>query len=93
MAKFYTGDALRAKIREVMEGNKPRISVAFLGVNWARELFGGAAPKNLKILCDIAMGFTPRPALEAAGHQITRTCDTCQASRCTAKSTCQMRVP
>ena len=67
MTEFLTGKALSTRIREVMAGGRPRMSVAFLGSGWPGELFGGAAPEDLRVVCDLAMGMTVRAALTAGG--------------------------
>lgn len=65
--EFLTGEALTARIREVMKGNKPRMCVAFLGPDWLDELFEGSVPDGLRVVCDLRMGMTTRYALEAGG--------------------------
>lgn len=67
MTQFLTGEALSAKIREVMRGAHPMMSVAFLGPNWVNEIFSGPLPKGLKIICDVTMGATTSPALKLGG--------------------------
>lgn len=64
---YFTGERLRNVIRYVMQGNKPRMCVAFLGPNWTHELFGGAPPQALKVICDLSMGATTRSSLEEFG--------------------------
>ncbi len=53
-----------------MEGNKPRMCVAFLGPDWLDELFEGSVPKGLRVVCDLRMGMTTRHALEAGGAPV-----------------------
>jgi hypothetical protein len=64
---FLTGAALSARIRKVMKGNKPRMCVAFLGPEWVTELFDGSTPSELRVICDLKMGMTPKSALIAGG--------------------------
>ncbi|MHC0612722.1 phospholipase D family protein [Komagataeibacter oboediens] len=64
---YFSGEMLRNVIRYVMQGNKPRMCVAFLGPNWTHELFGAAPPQGLKVICDLSMGATTRSALEEFG--------------------------
>jgi hypothetical protein len=67
LTEFLTGKALTSRIREVMAGQKPRMCVAFLGPNWVGELFEGAAPSDLQVLCDLKMKITTRAALKEGG--------------------------
>lgn len=66
MASFLTGKDLSARIKKVMTGKNPQMSVAFLGPNWVKEIFGKSAPEDLKIICDLTMNVTPQAALELA---------------------------
>lgn len=50
-----------------MAAQKPRMCVAFLGLNWIRELFNGPAPVDLRVICDLRMRGTLRAALVAGG--------------------------
>lgn len=66
--QYLTGEGLTKRIREVMNGNKPWMCVAFLGPTWAEELFDGRGmPENLRVVCDLRMGMTVQTALRAGG--------------------------
>ncbi|HDZ82311.1 MAG TPA: hypothetical protein ENH56_13885 [Roseobacter sp.] len=66
--KYLTGKRLAKCIRLVMAGDEPKMCVAFLGPNWAEELFDdGAPPKELRVVCDLRMGMTVRAALCVGG--------------------------
>ncbi|SFQ66237.1 phospholipase D family protein [Donghicola eburneus] len=66
--KYLTGEQLAQRIRKVLAGDNPWMCVAFLGPTWIDELFaGGAAPENLRVVCDLHMGMTVQAALRAGG--------------------------
>ncbi|WP_406735894.1 hypothetical protein [Thioclava sp. GXIMD4215] len=65
--EFLSGRELSEKIKDVMKGANPCMSVAFLSSGWFKLIFEDNIPPELKIICDVEMGCTPRDALKTAG--------------------------
>ena len=69
MGEFLYGEALSAKIREVLQGNDPCCAVAFWGSGAVQELFGNDQIdfESLKVVCDLSMGGTNPETLMSLG--------------------------